>query len=48
MRLQAAIIEGEDFKEIMPRLEAAMCRQLNIETVLKLMTLMSVTKSGFD
>lgn len=30
LRLEHQIIEGEDFKDIMPSLEAKMCRQMNI------------------
>lgn len=39
---------GADFKEIMPQLESKMCRKHNIETILRLVSLLSVTKSGLD
>jgi hypothetical protein len=32
----------------MPSLEAKMCRQVNVDSILRLMTLLSVTKSGLD
>jgi Sec1 family len=46
--LEQSIIMGADFKDLMPKLESKMCRQYNIETILRLVSLLSVTKSGLD
>ena len=47
-QLEQEIIQGTDFKEVMPRLEAKMARQCSIHAVLRLLCLLCVTKSGFD
>lgn len=46
--LEQQIIMGADFRDIMPKLEAKMCRKFNIDTILRLVSLLSVTKSGLD
>ena len=47
-KLEDAILSDMKFSDIMPGLENKMASKFDIKTILRLISLLSVTKSGLD